>query len=210
MELLLTARSFNREEHTRAGTYRSISSYFLYGSEGLKQEAALVFSMLVEPHWGKELHGFPETLYGYMMMCFAQIDLLSSYWQGLTSSKGQTPRMTAFMDQYISSNQEANRLAVNVWRHKLMHTSEPRILHHQGTSKAYHWLLHWGSPHLPQSLHYTFTETADTKILNLGLFYLIDDIKRGLESYLAELSASSLLQANYTKVKSELSSYTFS
>src|ERR687886_2524486 len=33
MELLLTARSFNREEHTRAGTYRSISSYFLYGSE---------------------------------------------------------------------------------------------------------------------------------------------------------------------------------
>jgi hypothetical protein len=31
------------------------------------------------PNWGGPLHGFPETLYGFMMAVFARFDLLSAY-----------------------------------------------------------------------------------------------------------------------------------
>lgn len=176
--------------------------------DALQREVKEVYSTLVLPHWGGELHGFPHTLYGYMMGLFARIDLLSAYWKGDASSHGQTIRMIKFMDQYLSPNHEANSVAVQMWRHKLMHTSEPRHLHDHHTGKIYRWLLHWGE-HLPSHQHYTFAETSDSRILNIGLMYLIADLKNGIEKYLADLSASLALQENFQKVQDELTSYKF-
>ena len=51
--------------------------------------------------------------------------------------------MIDFMNKYISLNREANSLAIQVWRHKLMHTAEPRFLADRTTGKTYKWLLHW-------------------------------------------------------------------
>src|SRR5260370_26084001 len=132
----------------------------------LEREVQEVYSTLGLPHWGGELHGFPYTLYGYMMTCFAYIDLLSAYWKGNDNS--QTERMIAFMGEYISPNREANSVAVQVWRHKLMHTSEPRFLTNRTTGKVSKWLLHWPE-HLPIYHHYLFQETSDIKSLNVGL-----------------------------------------
>jgi len=172
----------------------------------LELEVQEVYSTLVLPHWGGELHGFPYTLYGYMMTCFARIDLLSAHWQG--NDKSQTPRMINFMDKYISPNREANNVAVQMWRHKLMHTSEPRFLIEQTTGKVYKWLLHWYE-HLPADQHYIIVDTPDSKILNIGLIYLIGDIKKGLEKYLADLTSSTRLQNNYERFQSALESSTF-
>lgn len=174
----------------------------------LEREVEKVYTTLVLPHWGGELHGFPLTLYGYMMSVFARIDLLSAYWKGNTSPRGQTKRMVDFMDTYISPNHEANSVAVKMWRHILMHTSEPHHVRNESTGKLYRWLLHWGE-HLPPDQHYTFAETSDSKILNLGLIYLIADLKKGIEKYLIDLSAKPLLQSNYERVQSKLASYTF-
>ena len=170
-----------------------------------EREVQEVYKTLVLPHWGGELHGFPYTLYGYMMTCFAHIDLLSAYWRG--NDNGQTERMIAFMDTYVSSNREANSLAVQVWRHKLMHTAEPRYLTNRTTGKVYKWLLHWRE-HLPIEQHYTFQETPTMKVLNIGLMYLIEDIKRGAEKYLSELATSNQLQENYERFQRALDSYT--
>jgi hypothetical protein len=172
---------------------------------GFEREVLEVYKTLVLQHWGGELHGFPYTLYGYMMTCFAHIDLLSAYWRG--NDNGQTERMIAFMDTYISSNREANSLAVQVWRHKLMHTAEPRYLTNRTTGKVYKWLLHWRE-HLPIKQHYTFQETSSMKALNIGLMYLIEDIKRGAEKYLSELATSNQLQENYVRFQRALDSYT--
>jgi hypothetical protein len=169
-----------------------------------EREVQEVYKTLVLPHWGGELHGFPCTLYGYMMTCFAHIDLLSAYWKGNDNS--QTGRMIAFMGEYISPNREANSVAVQVWRHKLMHTSEPRFLTNRTTGKVYKWLLHWRE-HLPIDQHYTFQETSDMKSLNIGLMYLIGDIKKGAEKYLTDLAASRQLQKNYEKFQNALDSY---
>jgi hypothetical protein len=171
-----------------------------------EREVQIVYSTLVLPHWGGELHGFSHTLYGYMMHLFATIDLLSAYWKGKTSR--QTLRMIEFMNQYICHNHEANTVAVQMWRHKLMHTSEPRYLYDERTSKTYRWLLHWGE-HLPREQHYTFADTHDSRILNLALLYLIGDFRTGVEQYLADLVASLQLQSNYEKFQAEVGSYRF-
>ena len=176
--------------------------------DAIDREARQVYLTLVLPHWGEELHGFPYTLYGYMMTLFARIDLLSAYWAGDASTKGQTLRMIDFMDKYMSSNREANSVAVQMWRHKLMHTSEPRNLLDERTNKVYRWLLHWGE-RLPADQHYTFAETSDSRILNLGLLYLIEDLRRAVGTYLSDLSVDPSLQSKYEKVKTEIASYKF-
>lgn len=171
-----------------------------------EREVQEVYKTLVLPNWTGELHGFPSTLYGYIMTCFSYIDLLSSYWKG--HDKKQTRRMIAFMGEYISPNREANSLAVQVWSHKLMHTAEPRFLTNQTTGKVYQWLLHWHE-HLPIEQHYIFQETSDMKALNIGLLYLIADIKGGAQKYLTDLETSTQLQENYVRFQRELDSYQY-
>ena len=176
--------------------------------DSFEEEVNQVYFSLVLPNWLGKLHGFPQTLYGYMMGLFSRIDLLSAYWKGDASSSGQTARMIDFMDNYISPDHEANSLSVQMWRHKLMHTSQPRYLFDERIGKTYKWLLHWGE-HLPPDQHYRFTETGDSRILALGLIYLIDDIRRGNEKYITDLAASPLMQSNYEKVQIEISNYRF-
>ena len=177
-------------------------------TDAFEREVRTAYSMLVLPYWGSDLHSFPQTLYGYMMAVFSRIDLLSSYWKGDAGTRGQTPRMIHFMDKYISPDHEANSVAVQMWRHKLMHTSEPRYLFNVRTGKYYGWLLHWWE-HLPLEQHYTFTETSDSRILNLGLVYLIEDYKVGVVDYLSHLAETPVLQNNVEKVQAEIATYKF-
>jgi hypothetical protein len=79
--------------------------------DAIEREASLVYSTLVLPNWGGPLHGFPETLYGFMMAVFARFDLLSAYWKGDVSWKGQTVRMIEFLNTFIRQEIEANSLA---------------------------------------------------------------------------------------------------
>jgi hypothetical protein len=106
---------------------------------GFKREALAVHDTLVLPTWMGPLHGFNQTLYGYMMGVFSFLDLLSYYWSG--RELGQTTRMVEFMEKYINSNREAHSIAVQIWRHKLMHTSRPRALRDQKTGMTLYWLL---------------------------------------------------------------------
>lgn len=174
--------------------------------DALAQEAERIFADLVLPTWSTALHGFPHTLYGLMMVTFARLDLLSAYWRGDAGSKGQTDRMIDFMDAFIQPDREANAVAVQMWRHKLMHTGEPRYLHDSRTGRHYRWLLHW-SHHLPRDQHFKFADSADSRILNLALLYLIQDVKRGAEAYVRQLAADSENQRRYLSVDAELSSY---
>lgn len=172
----------------------------------LEREVMEVYEGLVLPTWGKEMHGFPQTLYGYMMECFSYIDLLSAYWKG--NENDQTKRMLSFMNTYIRSASEENSVAIQVWRHKLMHTSRPRSLMNENTNKVYYWLLHWYE-HLPEEQHFTFCETNDRKILNVGLVYLIKDISKALSQYGTDLSNSQDLMEKYESHSRGLESYVY-
>src|SRR6266508_2620353 len=78
--------------------------------EKLEEEIRLISPQLVAQTWGGPLHGLPYTLSGYMMVCFSHIDLVSCYFEAPPRSRGQTPRMVAFMTQYIARDREANRV----------------------------------------------------------------------------------------------------
>lgn len=169
----------------------------------LKQEAESVYSALVLPTWQTESHGYPQTLYGYMMACFSHIDLLSAYWKGDLSTKNQTERMVGFMERYMKKDREACSLAVKVWRHKLMHTAAPRRVRHRSSGLEYRWLLHWRE-HLPVSQHFSLTAYDDGKKLSLGLIYLIEDLERAQEGYFQELGGSEELKERLGAVDAKL------
>ena len=77
------------------------------------------------------------------------------------------------------------------------------------TGRTLYWLLQWFEPHLPREQHYTFAETDDRRILNLGAIYLIEDIERAVQAYCADLKNSVQLQANAEDVEAEMASYSF-
>lgn len=168
-------------------------------------EAEVVYRALVLPGWLGPNHGMPDTLYGYMMGVFARIDLMSAYWRG--TFKDQSVRMVSFMTIYMQPDRTANSVAVQTWRHKLMHTAAPRELRDPQGGLPYRWLLHWGDDHLPRDHHFQFQPGNHN--LNLSLFALIENARSAASAYIAALNASSPLSANYDAVDQELDSYEF-
>ncbi len=111
------------------------------------------------------------------------------------------------MTVYMKTERRANSLAVQVWRHKLMHTSSPRELCDHESGVTFRWLLHWGDDHLPREHHFKFQPGGS--ILNLSLFGLIDDVRRAAEGYLDELPGNAGLEQSYDTVNLELDTYEF-
>lgn len=173
--------------------------------KGFRVEAHHVLETLVLPNWGTDLHGFTHMLYGSMMRAFSYIDLLSAYWSG--PGQPQTERMVNFMDRYIGYEREAHSVAVQVWRHKLMHTAQPRRLKDPTTGKSIYWLLHWYEQHLPREQHFTWSDAGHQVNLNLGAIYLIEDIERGASGYFVEVEESQQLQQRAEATECELNSY---
>lgn len=87
---------------------------------------------------------FPAVLYA-----FATIDFLSSCITGWNDRKSaptnhqpaecQTPRMEGFLTDTCGYGKIESKIAVAIWRHKLMHTGEPRTLRNKKNGDRYHW-----------------------------------------------------------------------
>ncbi len=181
----------------------NLGTELIQSVDELGREVKAVYEKLVLPTWKGELHGLPDALFGYMMGVFARIDLVSAHWRG--TFHPTTSRMIDFMDCYLGTNHEANSVAVQMWRHKLMHTSKPRFLRDPASGTVYLWLLHWWQ-HLPEEQHFTFSLTGDSKVLNLGLVYLIRDLRSAIEKYRRDLGSSADLQQKYRAVEKDLAS----
>ena len=175
-----------------------------------ENEESLVYRELVKKGWdsSENWQKLPKVLYGCMMWCFSFIDLLSSCWMGDASddTKKQPERMIEFIKKYMDKPHFESSVAVQIWRNKLMHTSEPRQLHHEKTGKVYGWLLHWGDE-LPRNQHFTFSEWRKSVNLNLSLSYLVSDLKEGLKKYLDELERNPDMQEKYLTAQEQLDSY---
>lgn len=169
-----------------------------------RAEVEEVLSAIVLPNWDDELHGRTHLLYGSMMMCFAYVDLFSALWRGDVNTSGQSKRMVDFIGRYLRYDGEAAEVAVTIWRHKLMHTARPRALEIEGSGKRYYWLLQWGEPHLDRDDHFRFTETADMRVLGIGLTFLIEDLRKGVRVYFEELDDSPELEENFTRARQNI------
>jgi hypothetical protein len=92
------------------------------------------------------------------------------------------------MADYMEATAEAAAVAVQMWRHTLMHTANPRPLIDTQSGKAYQWLLHWGAAHLSKDHHLHFQPGA--QVLNVGLSYLLDDVTAACNKVFAEALTS--------------------
>lgn len=132
-----------------------------------------------------------------MIYCFARIDLFSAYWEG--SRSDQTRRMVDFMTNYMQFEKEACWVAVQMWRHQLMHTGEPRYLRDESRGITYTWLLQWWE-HLPADQHFRL----DSGKIDIGLVYLIRNLKTALGKFLHDISGDLQLQMNLEKIEKEI------
>jgi hypothetical protein len=180
-------------------------SQFMTELDRLSIEVDMVYRKLVLPGWNSATHGMPDTLYGYMMGTFARIDLLSAYWRGTFND--QSDRMVSFMTEYMATERHANSLAVQFWRHKLMHTSAPRELKDSTSPITYRWLLHWGDEHLPREQHFKLQPGGEN--LNLSLIGLLQNIKLAASIYFSQVQKIHSLAVNHDVIAAELSSYRF-
>ena len=116
--------------------------------------------------------------------------------------------MVDFMNQFIYGDREACDVAVQLLRHKLMHTGEPRIIRENSTGQRYKWLLHWADQ-IQRNDHFKFQTSPDPKILNTSLLYLIEDLRKGIEEYRKQLAEDAQLQNNYLAAENQLERASF-
>lgn len=164
----------------------------------LQAEVTLVRQHLVLPGWNGDNHGMPRMLYGYMMSCFSLVGLLSKY----CASRGskQTPRMVDFMCEYIGHDRRVNQVAVQLWRHTLMHNANPQAVFGEVTGDQYKWLLHWGPPHLPVEQHMTLlNDNGHYWILGIGLEYLVREIVDAATNLFQDAEDQDGLQINVVR-----------
>jgi hypothetical protein len=152
-------------------------------------EVRVINTTLVRPTWQAHTHHFPATLWAYVMSGFSKVDLYSKLWDG-GATREQTPRMREFFARYLPRDPLADSLAIQLWRHTLMHTSRPRRLR-DSTGREYSYLLHWGAPELLRDDHY---RVSGNNKLDFGLEYFIEDLGTLLGAYLADLSKLPELQ----------------
>jgi hypothetical protein len=185
----------------------------------LEFEVMTLQRVFTETRFFRHPNNFPHAHFGYLMACMGRIDVLSAYWTGGVGSAGQTARMRKFLDRYLAPGKaEENRVAVQMFRHSLMHTGGLRYLYDRRHDIKYTWRVYFTS--LPDGIgHYTVTtedranagelatfavstgsKTSVIRALNVGIVPLVQDIKRAQQAYLADLATDATLQSNYRAV----------
>lgn len=153
---------------------------------------------------------FPIVMYS-----FAIVDYFSSFWAGWNDTRkrpssdkrSQTKRMADLLEKYLLYPQKESQLAVTIWRHKLVHTSEPRVLTDKDGKTRYGWSISD-----KDERHWELIEAEGTLVLHIGVFNLINDLRAGIMGpmgYFAELRGSATLQDLCEKAMKELSEGTF-
>ena len=151
---------------------------------------------------------FPAVLYA-----FATIDYFSSYWAGWNDSGGdrnkkQTVRLVDFIKKYLGYQEKESKIAVNIWRHKLMHTGEPRVLTTKNSTERYHWGI---GVNLPSHMVLTQVTAPNEYELQFDCYAIGRDLRAGVlgaSGYLTDLRNNTNLQRKFVDCFNEMETYT--
>lgn len=148
---------------------------------------------------------FPAVMYS-----LATLDYFSSFWAGWNQrapqGQNQTDRMVAFAERYLLYPRKEGQIAIHFWRHKLMHTAEPRLLRDPATNEAYYW----STGANPQNHMRLVPTDAQSFTLHFCPFALVRDLRDGVfgpDSYFQQLRADPDLQAKYRQCFTEFEGY---
>lgn len=211
----------------------SISNSIKGRIRSLENDAVRAFA----PVQGLDPSPFPIAMYA-----FATIDCLSSYWAGwndgkirdakrikglfINDGRSQTKRIADFLESFLGYQQLNSQIATAIWRHKLMHTAEPRRL--RSGADLYHWCIGHDIGAITNKLRSERLIAESTKISHwstckvggsiaeylfiMSVQDLITDLRRGVlgsNGYLERLMNSRELQTNCVEFSDECDSYQF-
>jgi len=149
---------------------------------------------------------FPPVMYG-----FATLDYFSSFWAGWNqrapAGRNQTDRMSAFATKYLSYGWKESQIAVHLWRHKLMHTGEPRLLCDAESGESYIWALSVTSERHMLLQH---TGAKDEFVLFFNPVIFGRDLRIGVfgqRGYYNDLIGNLSLQHNFGVCMNEFKTY---
>ncbi len=145
---------------------------------------------------------FPYTSYGLMMCVMSKVDYLSKHWIQ-QEPNDQTKRIVEFMHVYLGYPKSASEIAVQFFRHNLMHTSSlDEIMDNDGNK--YRWLLHHGDgSDLSKNQH---MKLKDGK-LDAGVLYFIDDLIAAIPKMSESVKQDSFIGASWEAVEKEMRSF---
>jgi hypothetical protein len=149
---------------------------------------------------------FPIVMYAMSILDY--FSALKAGWSASNQNlnRFQTQRMIDYLVNQIAYHRQASSILVNIYRHQLMHTSEPRTIRDRNSRNVYGWgianidprhmqLIEYPSPLNPQ-VHYFQ--------LHFGISEFINDLKVGTDRYLLNFNNDQILQNNYTSCIAEL------
>jgi len=144
------------------------------------------------------------------MYCFATLDYFSSFWAGWNrqpqQGQNQTDRMVVFQERYLLYPRKEGQIAIHFWRHKLMHTAEPRLLRDPATNEEYYW-----STGASMQNHMRLVGVAQQKYtLHFCPAAFVRDLREGVfgpGGYFHHLRDDQALQINYQKCFAEFEAY---
>ncbi|MFI6220118.1 hypothetical protein ACIBEH_06150 [Nocardia salmonicida] len=202
-----------------------IAKELLAHSEALKFEVDTLAGCFAGSRFFNDTNNFRHAHFGYLMACMAQIDALSVFEQGALGGK-QTPRMMGFLGRYMpGGGLEEHRVALELFRHKLMHLGRQAFVFDTTTDIAYTWRLQFTDVEKirlrhftlsvldpatePELLSYLSSTPSAVKALNIHLPSLADDIHRLSKSYVTAMLADAGLRQNAENVYPKIRLQTF-
>jgi hypothetical protein len=140
-----------------------------------------------------------------LMYCFSIIDLLGSLYAGNARSGNTTDNSARYMDHYLNYPKDKLRLLQKIYRHKIVHLSQPKIaiLHNKQ-------IIAWKHDEMIRSRHLAIEQKPGYADI-LGSFRKIhcdgefivsikalkDDLKSSVTRYLRDLKNNADLQSKF-------------
>ena len=91
-----------------------------------------------------------------------------------------------------------------------MYTGRPQFLIDNTSETKYLWLLQWGREHMAPEQHMTFSDlSSGEKVLNMALFYLLEDLQRGAERLFSEANQTAALARSIEGAHASVREYRF-
>ncbi len=161
-----------------------------------------------------KIEGGPgEAYFPPIFYAFATIDYFSSYWAGWNDPAGdrtkrQTTRLVDFMVKYFGYERRASTVAVAIWRHKLMHTAQPRVLRARNGIDRFTWET---GINLKDHVTLSPTGTPNEFMVRFDSYAVIRDLRRGVlgpSGYFSDLCTSPDPQQKCLACYNEMENYT--
>jgi hypothetical protein len=111
------------------------------------------------------------------------------------------------MGKYLGYERRASKVAVAIWRHKLMHTAQPRVLRAKNGIDRFTWET---GVDLTDHVKLSPTGAPNEFVLRFDSYAVVRDLRRGVlgpSGYLFDLCASPDLQQKFLKCYNEMENY---